>query len=1190
MSNKQDTFKMYYEKFVNSRKNNLELEVRFGTKGKRITKIDFDNVIQKLLSAGFEIEDPALYMLRIQTEYYDKITGKTKTSNIRTEINSFYGVQDYCRQNDLYDRDGRIYQDISFIRKAQLKQSDFQKRDAGDEGESAPMRPVDFDDFGFRVSLQEEKRLNPETDNILKQTVDDWKNLKKVFRLLKRTTFIHPIFPVRIDMSVVRSSSLNKRGYFISEYTLDKSNVFNNPVSYELEIEVLKEKATREKFGDVQKTIQLVMSALQGSNFPIGRQEQFDILKEYYVAINGRGSDDEEIRVRPKHFVGPSPISLQLENIQPLEANSSPYNIRKNYTVTEKADGIRKLLYVSREKEGKVYLIDQNMNVQYTGLKVKSDKREMMGSLFDGEHIINNKLGEFYNVFACFDVYMIGGKDVRSLPFYEAGNTNVRHAIMTKSIKELGDSYEKKSVTAVKITTKRFFIGEGDEIFERCRTILSEVEAGKFEYITDGLIFTPADAGVGGETVSNVKKTWEAMFKWKPPEYNTIDFLVSTKKNEQQNDYIGNIFNEGTSTLKGADITQYKSLILRVGFDEKKHGYLNPAEDVIDDRLPSYKENLDDEETYKPIPFYPTKPYDPNACKCNVVLTEGSYGVQHMMTEDKTETFEDDTIVEFRYDKTKEPGFNWIPIRVRYDKTAEYKAGGKNYGNAYHVAESVWRTIHDPITTQMITTGSGIPDVVGDDDVYYNRSGESKTRALRDFHNLYVKRKVIMSVCHPGNKLIDLTVGKGGDFSKWIASKLSFVFGVDVARDNIENRLDGACARYLNYKKTTKAVPAALFVHANSGLNVRSGEACFTDKGREIVRAVFGEGPKDEKKLGRGVYKNYGQGEKGFNVVSCQFALHYFFENVKMLHNFLRNVSECCKTGGYFIGTCYDGREVFKMLEDKKQGESVSKHVDGKKIWEVIKQYDSDTLENDATSVGMAIDVYQETINKTFREYLVNFNYLDKLMGEYGFEKASSVETKGIGGRSVGTFTDCYYLMKSEISKDPALEKEYGRSMDMTSAEKTVSFLNNYFIYKKVRDVDAKNVMEVHIGTQTSEEIAEAEVAEMMIPKSKKNKSRKLAGKKVKLVIMSNDDVKVEAVADESKLVVDDAGDITPLTMKIKTKKTTLKNKRAKTVEELKFNFKSPEMYVPHDPTFSPEKFIEYVEEERKRRANDTKK
>jgi hypothetical protein len=1135
-SNKQDTFKMYYEKFVNSRSTNLELEVRFGTKGKRITKIDFDNVIQKLLSTGFGIEDSDLYMMRIQPEYYDSITGKIRTSNIRTEINSFYSIQDYCKTNDLRDRDGQIYGDIAFVRKSMLNT----KR--GDEGEEKePMRPIDFDDFGFRVSLQEEKRLNPDTDNILKQTTDDWKNLKKVFRLIKRTTFIHPEMPIRVDLSVVRSSSLNKRGYFISEYTLDKSNVFSNPVSYEIEIEVLKDRASREQFPKILKSVQIILSALQGSNFPISRPEQFDVLKEYYVSVNGSTASDE-IRVKPKHFVGPSPISLQLENIQKVEEKDAVNNIRHNYTVTEKADGIRKLLYVSRKNDGKVYLIDQNMNVQFTGLK--TDKRELMNSLFDGEHIINNKLGEFYNVFACFDIYIRDGEDVRALPFYEANNPKVRHALMINTIKALNASYEKKNAGALKIATKNFYMGEGDEIFERCRNILKDIEDGRFEYITDGLIFTPKDKGVGGDVVSNVKKTWESMFKWKPPEFNTIDFLVSTKKNDQQNDYVGSIFTEGTSTLKGADILQYKSLILRVGFDERKHGFLNPCEDVIEDKLPSYKENLDDEDTYKPIPFYPTKPYDPNACKCSIVLTEGAYGVFHMMTEDKTETFEDDTIVEFRYDKTKETGFNWIPIRVRYDKTAEYKAGGKNYGNAYHVAESVWRTIHDPITTEMISTGKGIPDVVGDDDVYYNRSGDSKTRSLRDFHNLYVKRKLIMSVGHPGNRLIDLTVGKGGDFSKWIASKLSFVFGLDIARDNIENRLDGACARYLNYKKTTKAVPDALFVHANSGINIRSGEACFTDKGREIVRAVFGEGPKDEKKLGRGVYKNYGKGDNGFNVVSCQFALHYFFETGTMLHNFLRNVSECCKMGGYFIGTCYDGHSVFNMLEKKKQGESVVQQIDGKKIWEVVKQYDIDVLPNDATCVGLGIDVYQESINKTFREYLVNFDYLDKLLKDYGFEKASYGESKGMGGKAVGTFQDCYDMMRHEINREPETEKEYGRAMDMRSAERTVSYLNNYFIYKKVRDVDAKNVMESYVKEKTSEDIAVAEMEK--ITKPKKNKSRKVLGKKVKLVIMSDEDTKKEETANVEQLVLSDAGDV----VKLKVKKTTAKKRPALKVVE----------------------------------------
>ena len=32
------------------------------------------------------------------------------------------------------------------------------------------------------------------------------------------------------------------------------------------------------------------------------------------------------------------------------------------------------------------------------------------------------------------------------------------------------------------------------------------------------------------------KTTWEYSFKWKPPEYNTNDFLVSTKKDKQGKD------------------------------------------------------------------------------------------------------------------------------------------------------------------------------------------------------------------------------------------------------------------------------------------------------------------------------------------------------------------------------------------------------------------------------------------------------------------------------------------------------------------------------------------------------------------------------------------------------------------------------------------------------------------------------
>ena len=107
----------------------------------------------------------------------------------------------------------------------------------------------------------------------------------------------------------------------------------------------------------------------------------------------------------------------------------------------------------------------------------------------------------------------------------------------------------------------------------------------------------------------------------------------------------------------------------------------------------------------------------------------------------------------------------------------------------------------------MLKTGKGIPDALGEDDVYYKRAGGTITRSMRDFHNLYVKRRIIEGVAKPGETLIDLAVGKAGDMSKWIAAHLRFILGIDISRDNIENRKDGACARYLNYKKRFNTMP-----------------------------------------------------------------------------------------------------------------------------------------------------------------------------------------------------------------------------------------------------------------------------------------------------------------------------------------------------------------------------------------------
>ena len=615
-----------------------------------------------------------------------------------------------------------------------------------------------------------------------------------------------------------------------------------------------------------------------------------------------------------------------------------------------------------------------------------------------------------------------------------------------------------------------------------------------------GLIFTPANKSVGMDNLARpkkpTKKTWPSSLKWKPPHLNTIDFLVTTKKLSNGQDFIGNIFQNGENLTQAEQLSQYKSLILRVGFDESRHGFLNPCEDIINE---NYLKNNNEENTYRPVPFYPSEPTDKKAYVCNILLQNGERGARYLFTENNQETFEDNMIVEFRYDMTKEHNWRWVPIRVRYDKTADYRSGGRNYGNAYHVAQSVWKSIHTPITREIITSGENIPEELGDDDVYYKKSGKTSTRSLRDFHNLYVKRQLILKTTHNGATLIDLACGKGGDFPKWIKAAISFVLGLDISRDNIENRIDGACARFLKYRRRYSIMPDCLFINADSKLNIRNGEACITEQGKKISQAIFGEGAKNEKKLGKAVYKKYAIAKDGFDIVSCQFAIHYFFTDIITLNGFLQNVSETCKVGGYFIGTSYDGRKVFNMLEDKKQNETVVIMERDKKMWEVKKIYDSDVFENDETSIGYAIDVYQESINKTFREYLVNYTYLERLLENYGFKRLLKEELVHLNlPNSVGSFEDLFYQMENEIQQQFIKKTDYGQAINMTPNEKKISFLNNYFVFKKVTDVNAGKVSLVI--TDEKQENIEEEEGEVLTAAAKITKSSvKDLNKKIQL-------------------------------------------------------------------------------------------
>ena len=1144
----------------NSKYNQYEMEAKFGTRGiKPITKMDYDNVVKKLKSLGYySTNELGSYSLKIQPEFLDVKTGEFKSSNdfdrFRIEIEGLNNIQEYCKTNNLKIINDKSPYNVKILRKMDVKKDN-----------DTYIQSANFDDFNFRVTLKNEESIS-KTGKIGLEIFENWNKSKKVFRYINRVSFIHKDFSAfQIDLSIVRSSTKNyeERGKMIQTYNIEESNVFENPEVYEIEIEALDSvktlfKEPKEVSDNLQKIVKIILSGLQKTNYPISYPEQKQVLQNYlkllfeddYLKKGDKYLPKE--RIYPSDFIGPSLKTLELQNVAPISQEVIVPNITEpySYCVTEKADGERNLLYVNNQ--GKIYLINMNMNVIFTGSKTEEEK--CFNSLLDGELILHNKTHQFINVFAAFDIYYINNNDIRARPFVKTllkdekyFKEGCRLPLMKEFIKKLNPisitykNPENKNIVSsmidisiankspITIISKKFYPSFDElveskkqskyNIFEANNYLLRRIADNLYDYEIDGLIFTPTLLGVGSnkflEAGPKKKVTWQHCFKWKPSEatttfpksYNTIDFLVMTKKSSDGSDIITPIFENGINVYESTQYNQYKTLILTVGFDQSRHGYINPCQDVLDDKFS--KNDNEDDEGYKPKQFFPSDPYDPLAGLCNIMLEMDSNGAYQMFTEER-QVFEDSTVVEFRYDILKPGLWKWIPMRVRYDKTLDFKARQGVGANDYTTANNNWHSIHNPVTEKMIATGEDIPGIEVSDDIYYNSvTTDNLTRGLRDFHNLFVKKALIQGVSKRENILIDFACGKAGDFPKWIGANLSFVFGIDISKDNIENRLNGACARFLNFKKTMKNVPNALFVNGNSALNIRNGTNMFNDKANEIVKSIFGT--KSNNNLGVAVKRQDGVAVNGFDVSSCQFAIHYMFENKKTFYNFMRNVAECTKINGYFIATCYDGRTIFNILKKKQQGESKDIYVDDKKVWSITKDYVDDIFEDNDSCLGYKISVYQDTINQTLPEYLVNFDFLTLTMDKYGFSLITRDEARNMGlPEGSGMFQELYNEMKQEIKKNPKKEKDYKDAVNMKSYEKDISFLNRFFVYKKVSTRNAekltKSLLEQlpdeiefeKVGTMLAREsVKEAE--EILKPKVKKlNQKIKLQGSEEK--------------------------------------------------------------------------------------------
>jgi hypothetical protein len=405
----------------------------------------------------------------------------TMGKDIRAELNTIEEIKQYCETQEA---------NLKYVQKQQIS------------------KPFINDNYNINFSLNTETQLPIEY-------ADKPSTELKTFRFMKRLQFKHPEHPsFCVDCSIVKmeQNSLSKMMH----------KVFDQKPRYEVEVEFVDRPSSK---SELQKEIKFaiisVLKGLQKTNFPISYKEIEAVKQEYQELFPSKK--------REFQFIGPNTVTLQQQHY--------PLLTEETFMVTDKADGERKLLFISA-KNKKIYLINTSGHVENTNCIPTKVADAFLPIVLDGEHVFKTKHGDICNTFFAFDVYYIPNhykqfitkkyetdqeffnfpdKDIRLLNFDQ------RYEVLTHINSIFLTQYFNTSAHKYTIQRKNFL----PYTQENCKIIYDDKTT---VYHKDGLIFTPRNFGVGltskNAEIKNERITWDLNFKWKPPEENTIDFYV----------------------------------------------------------------------------------------------------------------------------------------------------------------------------------------------------------------------------------------------------------------------------------------------------------------------------------------------------------------------------------------------------------------------------------------------------------------------------------------------------------------------------------------------------------------------------------------------------------------------------------------------------------------------------------------
>ena len=907
---------------------------------------------------------------------------------------------------------------------------------------------VDIDDYNLRIRLSGENELSKDELKMI-ETLDETNMNKITYRYKARKSYIihnENKQSVKVDMTLTKQDN-------------NFMHLNGNMSNYEIEIEYVTDgKSNKPEILDLmfEKFI-IFQKIIQQSNYLVSNSEAVKVINEYRSLL----SVDSKLN----SLFARQPITLEIQYITDELPNK--------YAVTDKADGERYFLIIFNLK---VYLISGNLDVKYTGIVLNKSLEKYNGSIMDGEYIFLGKQNRY--LFMVFDCLRIGHTDIRKtikikdrqlkgreiindcFVFNKQTNHNqkIKWDFEKFDLDKITEAYLKdiklfmESLNNDILISKnyplirhKYFIecqgAKNWEIFAYSTLIWRSFTSDpsiKCPYLLDGLIYHPMEQSY----VANSSESQKNDFKLKPPEKNSIDFYVEFEKDPKTGKILTVFDNSYEEHEKNK---MYKICKLYVG------------------RMTDTGE--------KPSPFRE----DEDLHEAYLFLEDGE------VRDAEGEPLNDNTVIEFYYLNNPEvpDKYRWKPLRTRYDKTDSVYRFGRRYGNFYSVADKVWKSIINPVlfsdfedlakgnnpeknNYQYDKKMNAIRSKIGHELIVsttrenkYYQLQTNLIKPMRTFHN-WIKSNLIYTICSPlykNNKqlsVLDFGCGRGGDIPKFHYARAASVVGFDPSMDGISNPYDSCRSRAANSKKKP-GFPKMTFFQGDAGalLNVEDQKRALGGMNNEnetLMRQFFSKDPSKRTM---------------FDIINCQFAIHYLFKDSVTWGNCKQNIKDYLRNGGYLIATTFNAKKIIDLIgENDNYIAYYNDQETGKRkiLFEIVKKYqnvDSKTYQKNIIGTGYAIDVHMSWISEEGRyltEYLVDPRFIKQelledcdmeLVDSDGFDNQLEIHRPYITKYSKNQEDE---KTRKYLSVDVA---EFYKNNELNKASQTYNSLMQYYVFRK---------------------------------------------------------------------------------------------------------------------------------------------